>query len=67
MGLTIGVEQEGEVMDEFELLMMMELLYPGSISGCVELKCGECGESFVANYCEEEVYACACCGAILEA
>ena len=53
-------------MDEFEL-MMMELLHPGSVSGSVELECAECGESFVVDYREEEVYECVCCRAILEA
>jgi len=54
-------------MDEFEILMMMELLHPGSVSGSVDLECEECGECFVADYCEEEVYECGCCGSILEA
>jgi len=67
MSLPGGVEQETEVMDEFEILMMMELLHPGSVSGSVDLECEECGECFVADYCEEEVYECGCCGSILEA
>lgn len=41
-------------MDEMEMFISMEFIYPGIITGSLSIVCDKCGGEFEANYNDEK-------------